>query len=60
MSVTYGIDVRSADDKYITNAQKALYAITATGNVGTYLVDSIPLCEYFRTTLSYAAYRSLN
>lgn len=45
MSVTYGIDVRSADDTYITNAQKALYAITATGNVGTYLVDSMPLCE---------------
>ncbi|EKM49676.1 uncharacterized protein PHACADRAFT_265238 [Phanerochaete carnosa HHB-10118-sp] len=46
MNVTYGIDVKSADDKYIKNAQKALYAITATGNVGTYLVDSIPLLKY--------------
>ncbi|GJE91858.1 cytochrome P450 [Phanerochaete sordida] len=46
MSVTYGIDVKSAEDKYITNAQKALFALTATGNVGTYLVDSIPLLKY--------------
>ena len=43
MSVTYGIDVQSADDIYITNAQKALSALNATGNVGTYLVDFIPL-----------------
>ncbi|KIP02864.1 hypothetical protein PHLGIDRAFT_78465 [Phlebiopsis gigantea 11061_1 CR5-6] len=46
MSVTYGIDVQSADDVYITNAQKALSALNATGNVGTYLVDFIPLLQY--------------
>ena len=47
MSITYGIDVNSADDPYITNARKALFAITAAGNVGTYLVDPIPWCKRF-------------
>ena len=42
MKITYGIDVSSSDDPYISIAQKALYAITVAGNVGTYLVDSIP------------------
>lgn len=46
MSVTYAIDVQSPADPYISVAQKALYAITAAGNVGTYLVDYIP----FRTS----------
>lgn len=45
MSVTYGIDVRSSEDVYITNAQNALSSLNATGNVGTYLVDFIPLRE---------------
>ncbi|GJE99021.1 cytochrome P450 [Phanerochaete sordida] len=49
MSVTYGIDVRSADDPYITIARKALYAINVAGNVGTYLVDSIPALKYVPT-----------
>lgn len=43
MSITYGIDVRTVHDPYIIIAQKALNAVNMTGNVGTYLVDSIPL-----------------
>lgn len=45
MSTTYGIDVRSVDDKYITNAREALASMNAAGNPGTYLVDVIPLCK---------------
>lgn len=43
MSITYGIDVRTVHDPYIVIAQKALNAVNMTGNIGTYLVDSIPL-----------------
>ena len=52
MSITYGIDVESAGDPYITNARKALFAITAAGNVGTYLVDSIPWCKHSLVSFS--------
>ena len=44
MDIAYGIDVKSPDDKYITIARDALYAMNVAGNVGTFLVDFIPQC----------------
>ena len=49
MGIAYGIDVKHANDPYISVAQKALYAMNVTGNVGTYLVDYIPACKSIRT-----------
>ena len=47
MGIAYGLDVQNKEDQYVNIAQKALYAMNVTGNVGTYLVDYIPACGFF-------------
>lgn len=47
MGIAYGLEVQPKNDPYVDIAQKALYAMNVTGNVGTYLVDYIPAREWF-------------
>lgn len=48
MNLTYGIHVASADDKYITMAEKALAGMSEAANPGAFLVDFLPFCTRFR------------
>jgi hypothetical protein len=43
--MTYGIDVKGADDKYVTIPEKVLHAISEAATPGSFLVDAIPLRE---------------
>ena len=47
MGITYGLDVQNKEDQYVDIAQKALYAMNVTANVGAYLVDYIPARGFF-------------
>ncbi|KAF7797713.1 hypothetical protein EIP86_008913 [Pleurotus ostreatoroseus] len=57
MDIAYGIDVKSPDDKYITIARDALYAMNVAGNVGTFLVDFIPQLKYVPEWLPGAGFK---
>ncbi|KAJ7205516.1 cytochrome P450 [Mycena pura] len=46
MSVAYGIDVRSANDSYVTLAKKTVDKMVSAMAPGAFLVDSIPLLKY--------------
>ncbi|KAJ7855065.1 cytochrome P450 [Mycena leptocephala] len=46
MSVAYGIDVKPANDPYITQADAALHSLVNALIPGRFLVDSIPLLKY--------------
>ncbi|KAJ7917029.1 cytochrome P450 [Mycena leptocephala] len=46
MSVAYGIDVKPANDPYITQADAALHSLVNAAVPGRFLVDSIPLLKY--------------
>ena len=37
LGITYGIDINSLDDEYVTTAEKALHSLAAVGNVGSYM-----------------------
>ena len=45
LKIAYGIDVKGQHDKYITTAEHAVEAISATTNAASYLVDVLPFCE---------------
>ncbi|KAJ6580641.1 cytochrome P450 [Mycena capillaripes] len=46
MDVTYGIDVRSSDDPYITLAKDAMHGFSVATIPGAFLVDTIPALKY--------------
>ncbi|KAJ7844804.1 cytochrome P450 [Mycena leptocephala] len=46
MDVTYGIDVRSSDDRYIGIAEEAMHGLSVASIPGTFLVDTIPALKY--------------
>ncbi|KAJ6449507.1 cytochrome P450 [Mycena vitilis] len=46
LSTAYGIDVMPEDDPHIELSEKALSAMAATGNRGSFLVDSLPFLKY--------------
>ena len=52
----YGIRIRPKDDPYIQVAQKALEGISAAGSPGTFLVDTIPMCESLTIIFFYMIY----
>lgn len=47
MEISYGIDVEPHDDPYILTAEHAVESISATTNAGSYLVDALPIREYW-------------
>lgn len=49
MSVAYGIDVLPVNDPFIDTAEKAISGLSEAGVTGAYLVDVLPLCEFFLT-----------
>ncbi|KAF7372911.1 Cytochrome P450 [Mycena sanguinolenta] len=46
MNITYGIDIRGADDKYIKIAKEGIERISTASMPGAFLVDSIPALKY--------------
>ncbi|KAF8884187.1 cytochrome P450 [Infundibulicybe gibba] len=46
MDIAYGIKVEDTNDPYITIAEEAFEGMAATGVVGTFLVDWIPMLKY--------------
>lgn len=45
LRAAYGIDIESENDRYLEIAEQSLQALSATVNAGSYLVDSLPICE---------------
>jgi hypothetical protein len=43
--ISYGYEVTSLNDEYVTLADEALALLGRAGLFGTYLVDYIPICE---------------
>lgn len=41
LGITFGIEVNSLDDPYITTAEKALHSMAMVGNVGSYIGATI-------------------
>ena len=50
MSITYGIDIKSADDRFLNASLEATHTIVAALVPGKFLVDVIPICA-FHTSL---------
>ncbi|KAJ7857081.1 cytochrome P450 [Mycena olivaceomarginata] len=46
MDVTYGIDVRSSDDRYISIAEEAMHGFSIASISGAFLVDTIHALRY--------------
>lgn len=44
MSVTYGIDVKSTEDPFLSAMMDATNALTAVTVPGKFLADIIPIC----------------
>ena len=44
MRVTYGIEIKETNDIYIANAEKAVHTMSEAGNLGSFLVDALPIC----------------
>ena len=51
MRTAYGIDVQDSNDPYIDIAERALQAVNAGVNAGSFLVDIVPICESLRDGL---------
>ena len=49
MSVTYGMDVKSAEDPFLRGILEATHAFTTATVPGKFLVDIIPMCASQRT-----------
>ena len=47
--MAYGIKVSTADSIFITHAREGMDAFSATGVVGRYMVDHVPLLKYVPT-----------
>jgi hypothetical protein len=48
IKMTYGIDVKNEEDEYITVPARVVHAISEAGVPGKFLVDAIPLREFFQ------------
>ncbi|KAH7909763.1 cytochrome P450, partial [Hygrophoropsis aurantiaca] len=53
MSVTYGISVQTADDVYITDAERSMELIGRAAVPGAFLVDLIPQLKYLPSWLPF-------
>jgi hypothetical protein len=47
MSVAYGISITSTEDRYIAIAENALAGMAKAANPGAFLVDLLPICEFY-------------
>lgn len=46
LTITYGIEVKDNDDKFLLTAENAMAAMAAAGNGTNYLVDLFPILKY--------------
>ena len=46
MRIAYGIEVKDNDDPYIQTAEDVLKVVIRASNVGQYLVNLMPFCEW--------------
>jgi hypothetical protein len=44
LNVTYGIDVKSAEDPYIQIAEKSMEAVGEATNPNSFSLDKLPIC----------------
>ena len=51
LDITYGLNVASKEDIYITQAEKGMTGMTAAGTTSSYLVDFIPRLQYLPSWL---------
>ena len=49
MSMTYGIDIESADNPFLSANLEATHGLTTALVPGKFLVDTIPICTYPNT-----------
>ena len=49
MSITYGIDVKSDDDQFLSASVDAGLALVAAMVPGKFLADTVPVCAYLCT-----------
>ncbi|KAG6874854.1 hypothetical protein C0992_006235 [Termitomyces sp. T32_za158] len=57
MSITYGIQVESKDDPYITNAKEGVHGFHLATVPGTFLVNSIPILKYVPEWMPFAGFK---
>lgn len=48
MSLTYGLDIKSHEDPFLTSAERALALLEEVTVPGAFLVDTFPSCKYLR------------
>ena len=51
MSVTYGLDIKSADDPFLSAMMEANQALFTVSVPGKFLVDVLPICEHPRYSI---------
>jgi hypothetical protein len=44
MSLTYGLDIKSHEDPFLTAAERALHKIEEVAVPGVFLVNTFPIC----------------
>ena len=49
LSIGYGIQIQEHDDPYVITAEEASFAVSATLNPGSYLVDLFPFRTFNNT-----------
>jgi len=59
LSMTYGHEVESVDDPYLTLAEKGVLTIEATGAVGAHIVDLVPWLRHIPDWLPGAGFKRL-
>lgn len=53
LNITYGIDIQSSDDPYLVYAEETMAALTEAGHPGSFLVNSLPIREFFKILLCF-------
>lgn len=59
MSLTYGFDIKSHEDPFLTAAERALATIEETTVPGAFLVDLFPICTCQRESVNSSTERDV-
>ncbi|KAJ3523341.1 hypothetical protein NMY22_g11478 [Coprinellus aureogranulatus] len=57
LDISYGLEVTSKDDVYITQAEKGMLAMAAAGSGSSYIVDFIPSLKFLPSWFPGAAFK---
>ncbi|KAJ7574308.1 cytochrome P450, partial [Mycena floridula] len=58
LSISYGIDVKEANDPYLTISENSLQAMAAAGNPGSFMVDALPWLKYIPSWVPGAGFQT--